>query len=127
MQVVCNANKLASLVKKKKKKQNWLDYYQLKYSRDQSQRPQMKVILKIQSDSLLLFPKPNFGFDLNSYGSWMFQTGFLGLWGGKVDAIDYHISEIEKLSEEVSSFNFLSKFPDLSKILNLLFFFFLSI
>jgi lysine-specific demethylase 3 len=125
MQVVCNANKLASLVKKKKKKQNWLDYYQLKYSRDQSQRPQMKVILKIQSDSLLLFPKPNFGFDLNSYGSWMFQTGFLGLWGGKVDAIDYHISEIEKLSEEVSSFNFLSKFPDLSKILNL--FFFLSI
>ncbi|KAL9392834.1 hypothetical protein Peur_016754 [Populus x canadensis] len=68
--VVCNANKLASLVKKKKKKQNWLDYYQLKYSRDQSQRPQMK-------------------------------TGFLGLWGGKVDAIDYHISEIEKLSEEI--------------------------
>ncbi|KAJ6934973.1 calcium permeable stress-gated cation channel 1-like [Populus alba x Populus x berolinensis] len=41
--VVCNANKLASLVKKKKKKQNWLDYYQLKYSRDQSQRPQMKT------------------------------------------------------------------------------------
>ncbi|CAK7351487.1 unnamed protein product [Dovyalis caffra] len=69
-QVVCNANKLASLVKKKKKKQNWLDYYQLKYSRNQLQRPQMK-------------------------------TGFLGLWGQKVDAIDYHISEIEKLSKEI--------------------------
>jgi lysine-specific demethylase 3 len=50
MQVVCNANKLASLVKKRKKKQNWLDYYQLKYSRNQSQRPQMKVVLKMQSD-----------------------------------------------------------------------------
>ncbi|KAF9683344.1 hypothetical protein SADUNF_Sadunf04G0003800 [Salix dunnii] len=69
-QVVCNANKLASLVKKKKKMKNWLDYYQLKYSRNQSQRPQMK-------------------------------TGFLGLWGGKVDAIDHHISEIEKLSKEI--------------------------
>ncbi|KAG5246691.1 calcium permeable stress-gated cation channel [Salix suchowensis] len=69
-QVVCNANKLASLVKKKKKEQNWLDYYQLKYSRNQSQRPQMK-------------------------------TGFLGLWGQKVDAIDHLISEIEKLSKEI--------------------------
>ncbi|KAJ6934976.1 calcium permeable stress-gated cation channel 1-like isoform X1 [Populus alba x Populus x berolinensis] len=69
-QVVCNANKLASLVKKKKKKQNWLDYYQLKYSRNQSQRPQMK-------------------------------TGFLGHFGGKVDAIDHHISEIEELSKEI--------------------------
>ncbi|KAH8512205.1 hypothetical protein H0E87_009429 [Populus deltoides] len=68
--VVCNANKLASLVKKKKKKQNWLDYYQLKYSRNQSQRPQMK-------------------------------TGFLGHFGGKVDAIDHHISEIEELSKEI--------------------------
>ncbi|KAG6755776.1 hypothetical protein POTOM_039181 [Populus tomentosa] len=69
-QVVCNANKLASLVKKKKSKQNWLDYYQLKYDRNQSQRPLKK-------------------------------TGFLGLWGEKVDAIDHHISEIKKLSEEI--------------------------
>jgi lysine-specific demethylase 3 len=38
------------LVKKKKKKQNWLDYYQLKYDRNQSQRPLKKVLLKIQSD-----------------------------------------------------------------------------
>jgi len=69
-QVVCNANKLASLVKKKKSKQNWLDYYQLKYDRNQSQRPLKK-------------------------------TGFLGLWGEKVDAIDHHKSEIKKLSEEI--------------------------
>ncbi|XP_011002577.1 PREDICTED: calcium permeable stress-gated cation channel 1 [Populus euphratica] len=69
-QVVYNANKLASLVKKKKSKQNWLDYYQLKYDRNQSQRPLKK-------------------------------TGFLGLWGEKVDAIDHHISEIKKLSEEI--------------------------
>uniref|UniRef100_A0A7N0UCZ1 Calcium permeable stress-gated cation channel 1 n=1 Tax=Kalanchoe fedtschenkoi TaxID=63787 RepID=A0A7N0UCZ1_KALFE len=71
-QVVYNANKLASLVAKKKKLQNWLDYYQLKFSRNQSAgRPTMK-------------------------------TGFLGLWGAKVDAIDYHVSEIEKISKEIA-------------------------
>uniref|UniRef100_A0A5B6Z978 Putative calcium permeable stress-gated cation channel 1 n=1 Tax=Davidia involucrata TaxID=16924 RepID=A0A5B6Z978_DAVIN len=71
-QVVYNANKLASLVKEKKKKQNWLDYYQIKYSRNQSKRPVMK-------------------------------TGFLGLWGEKVDAIDFHTSEIERLTEEIAA------------------------
>ncbi|KAL5842449.1 hypothetical protein ACOSQ3_013052 [Xanthoceras sorbifolium] len=71
-QVVVNANKLAKLVKQKKKKQNWLDYYQLKYSRNNAKRPIMK-------------------------------TGFLGLWGQKVDAIDYHISEIERLSKEIAA------------------------
>ncbi|XP_021293688.1 calcium permeable stress-gated cation channel 1-like [Herrania umbratica] len=70
-QVVCNANKLAKLVKKRKSKQNWLDYYQLKYSRNSAKRPFMK-------------------------------TGFLGLRGEKVDAIDHHISEIEKLSKEIA-------------------------
>lgn len=43
MQVVYNANKLAKLVNKKEKMQNWLDYYQIKYSRNQSSRPFMKV------------------------------------------------------------------------------------
>ncbi|KAK6133231.1 hypothetical protein DH2020_032992 [Rehmannia glutinosa] len=42
-QVVINANKLAKLVKEKKGKQNWLDYYQIKYSRNQSQRPVTKT------------------------------------------------------------------------------------
>ncbi|XP_016478025.2 hyperosmolality-gated Ca2+ permeable channel 1.2-like [Nicotiana tabacum] len=42
-QVVYNANKLAKLVKEKKSKQNWLDYYQLKFSRNQSNRPMMKT------------------------------------------------------------------------------------
>ncbi|KAK4386718.1 Calcium permeable stress-gated cation channel 1 [Sesamum angolense] len=70
-QVVINANKLAKLVKEKKSKQNWLDYYQLKYSRNQSKRPVTK-------------------------------TGFLGLWGEKVDAIDYQIAEIERLSKEIT-------------------------
>ncbi|XP_021889070.1 calcium permeable stress-gated cation channel 1-like [Carica papaya] len=69
-QVVYNANKLAKLVKKKKKLRNWLDYYQLKYSRNSSQRPLMK-------------------------------TGFLGLCGEKVDAIDHYTSEIEKTSKEI--------------------------
>ncbi|PSS16132.1 CSC1-like protein [Actinidia chinensis var. chinensis] len=41
-QVVYNANKLSELVEEKKKRQNWLDYYQLKYSRNQSQKPSMK-------------------------------------------------------------------------------------
>ncbi|XVE87740.1 hypothetical protein DITRI_Ditri19aG0012000 [Diplodiscus trichospermus] len=69
-QVVYNANKLAKLVKKRKSKQNWLDYYQLKYSRNNAKRPLMK-------------------------------TGFLGLCGEKIDAIDDHISEIENLSKEI--------------------------
>ncbi|XP_031262303.1 calcium permeable stress-gated cation channel 1-like [Pistacia vera] len=70
-QVVINANKLAKLVKKKKKMQNWQVYYQNKYERNNSKRPVMK-------------------------------TGFLGFCGEKVDAIDRHISEIEKLSTEIA-------------------------
>ncbi|KAL3614973.1 Calcium permeable stress-gated cation channel 1 [Castilleja foliolosa] len=69
-QVVINANKLAELVNEKKSKQNWLDYYQIKYSRNQSKRPVTK-------------------------------TGFLGLCGTKVDAIDYQTAEIERLSKEI--------------------------
>ncbi|XP_041990183.1 calcium permeable stress-gated cation channel 1-like [Salvia splendens] len=42
-QVVINANKLAKLVEEKKKKENWLDYYQLKYSRNQAKRPMAKT------------------------------------------------------------------------------------
>ncbi|KAL1537288.1 Calcium permeable stress-gated cation channel 1 [Salvia divinorum] len=42
-QVVINANKLAQLVEEKKKKQNWLDYYQLKYSRNRGKRPMAKT------------------------------------------------------------------------------------
>ncbi|GLU18152.1 hypothetical protein SLE2022_344670 [Rubroshorea leprosula] len=42
-QVVYNANKLAKLVKKKKNMQNWLDYYQLKYSRNSSKKPMVKT------------------------------------------------------------------------------------
>ncbi|KAJ9689664.1 hypothetical protein PVL29_012380 [Vitis rotundifolia] len=70
-QVVYDANKLAKLVKKKEKMQNWLDYYQIKYSRNESSRPFKK-------------------------------TGFLGLWGNRVDAIDFYTSEIEKLCKEIS-------------------------
>lgn len=70
-QVVYNANKLSKLVNEKKKFQNWLDFYQLKYSRNQSKRPAAK-------------------------------TGFLGLWGNRVDAMDFYTSEIERLSKEIS-------------------------
>lgn len=68
-QVVYNANELSKLVEKKKQMQNYLDYYQLKYERNQSKRPTTK-------------------------------TGFLGLCGNKVDAIDYYTSEIDKISKE---------------------------
>ncbi|XP_039167187.1 calcium permeable stress-gated cation channel 1-like [Eucalyptus grandis] len=42
-QVVYNANKLAELVKKKKKMQNRLDFCQLKYTRNNSKRPLTKI------------------------------------------------------------------------------------
>ncbi|KAL5794140.1 hypothetical protein ACOSP7_002734 [Xanthoceras sorbifolium] len=70
-QVVYDANKLSELVNKKKKLQNWFDYYQLKYSRNPSRKPLLK-------------------------------TGFLGLWGDKVDAIDFYTSKIEKLTKEMN-------------------------
>ncbi|CAN8246303.1 unnamed protein product [Cochlearia groenlandica] len=71
-QVVCNANKLADLVDKKKKLQNWLDYYQLKYTRNNSQiRPTVKL-------------------------------GCLGLCGQKVDAIEHYITEVDKTSKEIA-------------------------
>ncbi|KAK4259048.1 hypothetical protein QN277_005423 [Acacia crassicarpa] len=70
-QVVYNANKLAKLIKKKKKLQNWLVYYNNKLERT-SKRPEMKI-------------------------------GFLGLCGKKVDAIDHHKTEIQKLTEEIDT------------------------
>ncbi|KAK9705389.1 hypothetical protein RND81_07G052700 [Saponaria officinalis] len=66
-QVVYNANKLASLVDKKKSLGNWLVYYQNKYERKPSRKPTIK-------------------------------TGLWGLWGNRVDAIDYYTKEIDKLS-----------------------------
>lgn len=71
-QVVHNANELAKLVNKKKNMNNRLDYYELKYSRDQLKRPTTKL-------------------------------GFLGLWGKKVDAIEYYTVEIDKLSNEIEA------------------------
>ncbi|KAJ4981521.1 hypothetical protein NE237_032358 [Protea cynaroides] len=71
-QVVYDANKLAKLVEDKKKMQNWLDFYQLKYSRNKSQKPSMK-------------------------------TGFLGLWGERVDAIDFYISKIDQQSKDIEA------------------------
>lgn len=51
-----------------------------------------------------LFLSFNLVFDTTICVFYFYQTGFLGLWGEKVDAVDYHISAIEKLSKEVSSF-----------------------
>ncbi|KAL9397557.1 hypothetical protein Peur_011810 [Populus x canadensis] len=70
-QVVYNANQLSHLVNEKKKMKNWLDYYQIKYSRNKSRMPSLK-------------------------------TGFLGLFGTRVDAIDHYTSEIERLSRKIS-------------------------
>ncbi|KAL0699163.1 hypothetical protein Bca4012_055285 [Brassica carinata] len=71
-QVVCNANKLADLVEKKKKLQNWLDYYQLKYSRNNNTQ---RIMVKL---------------------------GFLGLWGQRVDAIEHYTAEIDKTTKEIA-------------------------
>ncbi|XP_078175021.1 hyperosmolality-gated Ca2+ permeable channel 1.7-like [Carex rostrata] len=72
-QVVYNANNLADVVGKKKGLQNWLVYYENKYSRNSNnKRPTVK-------------------------------TGFWGLWGKRVDAIDYYTNEIAKLSIEEES------------------------
>lgn len=98
MQVVYNANRLTKLVKEKKSKQNWLDYYQLKYTRNQARRPTMKVLL------MALFFIGFTVFTLPVSYFWHFliwQTGWLGLCGDRVDAIEYQTSEIERLSKEV--------------------------
>ncbi|KAG6691631.1 hypothetical protein I3842_10G073000 [Carya illinoinensis] len=42
-------------------------------------------------------------FSRNSSQRPSMKTGFLGLWGKRVDAIDYHESEIEKLSKEIAA------------------------
>ncbi|XP_062023313.1 CSC1-like protein At4g02900 [Rosa rugosa] len=69
-QVVYNTNKLAKLVARKKSLKNRFVYYQNKYERNPDKS------------------RPTT------------KTGFLGLLGDKVDAIDYYTTEIEKLSEE---------------------------
>ncbi|XP_042519775.1 calcium permeable stress-gated cation channel 1-like isoform X2 [Macadamia integrifolia] len=71
-QVVYDARKLSKLVEEKKNMQNWLDYFELKYSRNKSAKPSMK-------------------------------TGFLGLWGEKVDAIDFYTSKIYQLSKDIEA------------------------
>ncbi|KAE8701338.1 Calcium permeable stress-gated cation channel 1 [Hibiscus syriacus] len=71
-QVVYNANKLSGLVKEKKKIQNWLDYYKIKYERNPSKRPLLK-------------------------------TGFLGLWGDSVDAVDFYTAKIERLARDIAT------------------------
>ncbi|XP_009357481.1 calcium permeable stress-gated cation channel 1 [Pyrus x bretschneideri] len=71
-QVVYNANSLAKLVKKKKKMLNWLVYYRNKLSRSKTATRPLK------------------------------KTGFLGLWGKKVDAIEHYETEIEKLTNQIA-------------------------
>lgn len=44
MQAVYNANKFASLVRKRDRLQNWLDYNQLKFERKPEKRPTTKVV-----------------------------------------------------------------------------------
>ncbi|KAK8921125.1 hypothetical protein KSP39_PZI020853 [Platanthera zijinensis] len=68
-QVVYNANNLSDLVDKRKRLQNWHDYYENKYCRNPERRPTTK-------------------------------TGFWGLWGETVDALDYYSTEIERLLNE---------------------------
>lgn len=76
-----NANELSDLVNKKKKMKNWLDYYQLKYSRNQSKKPLVKVLINIiliEASGIFAFPLPFLfafffpGFDV--FQSWCFLS-----------------------------------------------------
>ncbi|KAL9230804.1 hypothetical protein vseg_006107 [Gypsophila vaccaria] len=70
-QAVYNANKFATLVKKRERVRNWLDYYQLKLERNPSKRP-------------------------------TFNTGFFGLWGTKVDSIDFYSEQLNYLDKKLT-------------------------
>ncbi|KAM1154743.1 hypothetical protein ACFX13_037853 [Malus domestica] len=70
-QVVYNANSLANLLKKKKKMSNWLVYFRNKLSRSETATRPLT------------------------------KTGSLGLWGKKVDAIEYYETEIDKLTNQI--------------------------
>ena len=100
MQVVYNANTLAKLVKQKKKLQNWLVYYTNKFSRNDTKKPTTKVLNLLIYLVYLLFCVWSKSMHITFI---FFQTGFLGLCGTRVDAIEYYTSEIEKVSNEVST------------------------
>lgn len=109
--MVYNANKLAKLVKEKAKMHNWLDYYQLRFERNASKRPTTKVIphtknsCSFPSYGFVIFESnmnPFKKFILFFWNSLVVQTGFLGCFGTKVDAIEYYTSEIERIENEVS-------------------------
>ncbi|MBA0689517.1 hypothetical protein Goari_007243, partial [Gossypium aridum] len=69
-QAVYNANKFASLVRKRDRLQNWLDYNQLKFERNPEKRPTKKI-------------------------------GFLGLWGERVDSIDFYKQQIKEFDKRM--------------------------
>ncbi|XP_047323706.1 CSC1-like protein At1g32090 [Impatiens glandulifera] len=72
-QAVYNANKFAKLMKKRERLQNWLDYNQLKSER----HPEKK--------------RPTH------------KSGFLGLWGEKMDSIDFYKQQIKNLDERLAT------------------------
>ncbi|MBA0834993.1 hypothetical protein Goarm_007306 [Gossypium armourianum] len=69
-QAVYNANKFASMVRKRDRLQNWLDYNQLKFERNPEKRPTKKI-------------------------------GFLGLWGERVDSIDFYKQQIKEFDKRM--------------------------
>lgn len=71
-QAVYNANKFAKLVNKKERVKNWLDYNQLKFERHPDKKRPTR------------------------------KKGFLGLWGEKVDSIDYYSGMISNLDKKIT-------------------------
>ncbi|KAG8382082.1 hypothetical protein BUALT_Bualt05G0039500 [Buddleja alternifolia] len=71
-QGVYNANKFAKMVRKRNKLQNWLDYNQLKFER----HPDKK--------------RPTT------------RRGFLGLWGEKVDSVEFYNEQIKNLDRKLT-------------------------
>ena len=55
-----------------------------------------------QRKLIVVFFRKEFLFIHNFFSHFFCQTGWFGLWGKKVDAIEYYSSEVEKLSQQVS-------------------------
>ena len=106
-QMAYNANKLSSIVRKRDTAQNWLVYFQLKHLRNPKIRPTIKVFpdapysLHFITLWSLLTSACFLCYCSNLSAHFSVQTGFCGLFGAPVDALDYYKAQIEQLTKEV--------------------------
>ncbi|GJW96207.1 CSC1-like protein [Tanacetum coccineum] len=112
-QVVYNANKYARVVRKRQKRQNRLDYNRLKFETHPEKRPTRKIS-RFQTSL-----GTHLGVAMERVGKGHWNTsvrlrtsdtkthspriGFLGLWGEKVDSIEYYQKQIKELDEKLTT------------------------